>query len=68
MRSGNAHVELDHDETASTLMEALTQKVRNQTLLYNAREKDTSSIFPSYRDLLDFIEGLVTCVSWCEAR
>ena len=51
-----AHVELDHDEMASTLVEALTQKDRNQALLYNARESD-SSIFTSYGDLLDFIEG-----------
>jgi hypothetical protein len=51
-----AHVELDHDEMANTLVEALTQKDRNQALLYNARETD-SSISTSYGDLLDFIEG-----------
>jgi hypothetical protein len=51
-----AHVELDHDKMASTLVEALTQKDRNQALLYSARETDIS-ISTSYGDLLDFIEG-----------
>ena len=51
-----AHVELDHDKIASTLVEALTQKDRNQALLYSDRETD-SSISASYGDLLHFIEG-----------
>ena len=51
-----AHVELNGRKMENTLVKALTQKDRNQALLFNAREADESN-YTSYGDVLDFIQG-----------